>query len=524
MGSARQWRRVVALAACVPVWRLAGEARLGLDHLMRDGLADDAFYYFVIARHIPEFNSGISCSGFHPLYAALIAPFHLALDPEAAIVASLGCLVLFQAIGALLVHHLLSTMWSSPIAGTCAVAWACSGQLYLVALSGVEAIVATACALLLLTRIVEVAARPELASLRDMMGVGGLCGLAFLARMDSPIVVAPFMAWLLIQLAWRGRAGEMLALVLSSAVIPSAWLAYVHVATGQFLPTSMAALRLAGAGEGSGVPWERSVRLASALVRRFLAFLVPEARVAGWGGPIAVAAVAGALLMLVGLGLRTLRDRPDIGDWTRVARFSALITCGLSAWAAYYCLFQGTLQFWYAGHLALLAYATALPLLLALAYRFAHARAALAVSAAMVLLAATSHPPRPLFPQEYDKYQAALALKVVFGDPPERRIGAFNTGIYKYFSGLDVINLDGVVNPRALEALRGHDLPRYVHHERIGYLIEQDDDEGLRWVRDDPRFTLTRWLDLSRHYRPYAGRYARRTYLWLLDVKAAPEE
>jgi hypothetical protein len=58
--------------------------------------------------------------------------------------------------------------------------------------------------------------------------------------------------------------------------------------------------------------------------------------------------------------------------------------------------------------------------------------------------------------------------------PPDSTVGSFNAGIYSYYSGLRVVNLDGVVNHRAYEALQDRQLFPYMESERVDYLVDFD--------------------------------------------------
>jgi hypothetical protein len=55
---------------------------------------------------------------------------------------------------------------------------------------------------------------------------------------------------------------------------------------------------------------------------------------------------------------------------------------------------------------------------------------------------------------------------------PSAVVGSFNAGIFGYFSGRRVVNLDGVVNERAYEALAAHRLADYVHEAGIEWVID----------------------------------------------------
>jgi hypothetical protein len=55
---------------------------------------------------------------------------------------------------------------------------------------------------------------------------------------------------------------------------------------------------------------------------------------------------------------------------------------------------------------------------------------------------------------------------------PDARIGAFNAGIYSYFSGRTVVNLDGVVNADALAARRENRLLDYALSAGLDHVVD----------------------------------------------------
>ena len=516
MRSSGPWLWATALVACVPFLRLGSDLERGFEYLFYQRLVDDAFYYFEISRHIPEFNVGIPCSGFHPLYLFMVAPLHRLWPPEPAVVGSLWLLVSAQAAGALVLYRLLGRLWAAPIAFTGAAVWACSGQLYSVAVTGTEGVLAALFVVLFFARFVRCAAvSVGVVSSSDLASLGALCGLAFLARMDSPIILAPALLWLGVRLVRRGRFRAAGLLWGCAAALPLAWIAYIYSVTGSPFPTSGAALRLSGTLGGPLVPWWRVATQAAALIRDAVAYVAPG----GWF-------LAGAILLVMTVGavggVWALEGSGAIGDFRQVVRFSWLVLGGSVLWLMYYALIQGVVQHWYVAQLALLVYGVALPLMLALMHRILPGRLALTVGAAVsVGLAANSLPRAPLYPQEYDKYRAAGVLNELSRRGRlDKKVGAFNTGILNYFAEVDVINLDGVVNPKALEALAKDDMPRYVKDAGIGYLVEHEFGQAvnLHWLRDDERFALTPLIDLTKSYPPYEGHKGTPTLLWKVDV------
>jgi hypothetical protein len=69
---------------------------------------------------------------------------------------------------------------------------------------------------------------------------------------------------------------------------------------------------------------------------------------------------------------------------------------------------------------------------------------------------------------------------------PNARIGAFQAGIYGYFSGRDVLNLDGKVNQDAFAAIRDHRLHDYVRAQGVRYLLDVEWMLQTFWLRHAP--------------------------------------
>jgi len=87
--------------------------------------------------------------------------------------------------------------------------------------------------------------------------------------------------------------------------------------------------------------------------------------------------------------------------------------------------------------------------------------AALAVLAGIVLLDSARDTWRTGYHLiQGQNYAAAQYLKE--NTEPDARVAAFNAGVIGYFSDRTVINLDGVVNSDAFDALQDHRLLAYV--------------------------------------------------------------
>lgn len=73
-------------------------------------------------------------------------------------------------------------------------------------------------------------------------------------------------------------------------------------------------------------------------------------------------------------------------------------------------------------------------------------------------------------PQQKEMYEAALSMNENL--PEGSVVGVFNAGIQGYVSTHTLINLDGLVNNAALEALQERELWSYIKESGIGYISD----------------------------------------------------
>lgn len=84
-------------------------------------------------------------------------------------------------------------------------------------------------------------------------------------------------------------------------------------------------------------------------------------------------------------------------------------------------------------------------------------------------------------------YQAALWIKANL--PPEARLGAINSGIYQYYSGRVVMNLDGKLNMEMVPVLEQQKLLDYIVANRIEYLVETQGEIERRFARYEASYS-----------------------------------
>lgn len=229
---------LLALSASVQLAFVFGSPAYLLQRLV----ADDAFYYFEIARNFLDsgtftFDTLHLTNGFHPLYqywTVLLTP--LARDPITLIRLVLFSAVVFHLIATVLLHR-LARRWVSPAAALWAAAlWALSPALLRINLLGLENSLLSVLLLSSLLLFFKIRDRGREASWQAFFGLGVVFGLGFLARIDEFFWIAIASLVLLGPLLARRRAGvgKLIAYCLPMMVIVlpfllSNWLTFHHL-------------------------------------------------------------------------------------------------------------------------------------------------------------------------------------------------------------------------------------------------------------------------------------------------------
>ena len=472
-------------------------------------VVDDMSYYLTTARNVVSgrgvsFDGRNPTNGFHPLWLALVCgvewlsgtndalAFHLSLT-----LAVLG----FLATGVLLCREVRDTgpRW---LVVPFAVVFFCNYRLLSVPLSGLESGVA---GLSVAAVAVAVARWADDLDLRRAMALGVLLGLAVLARMDALLSGGLVLVWL----AWRAwltrswrRFGAAVVCGAAALLCLVPWFAFSWGAVHHWLPRSGEAIQT-----WMPSPWRRpwtSQGLATA-VR--VTLIGPAGNLANLLGisPIVntdrVSHASGAMALLgvfAIMGWAAWRVREDV----RVQRLSWVPVVVACHWA-YYLRFAGDQQTRYLYPMAVLLFCFAAAVLGATIRTSGHSRGWLwathAGATAMLLFVAVAgvdayrlgvasgYGHRWHVPQ----YEG-LAPWLETHTEPSAVVGAFNGGIVSFLSHRTVVNLDGVMNDNAIEALTARRLCDYIDSQRLTHLA--DNERSIEFFLDaDPSCRASDW-------------------------------
>ncbi len=449
-------------------------------------LSDDMFYYLSVARHfalegVPSFDGVTPSNGFHPLWMLILAgvirftPHSLDLPVHLALTAIALC---FIAQGVLL-QRILAHCGHGTLGAVVSLWWllnpAVAGNMG----RGMETALYGAC--FLGTLLVYLPRRHSLTA-GQAVGVGTLLGLTALARLDAGVFVIAICldaAWLGIRRrAWRVSLGVSLPVL----VLLTPWVIWSVATVGTPLPTSGRALDLWAFQAYDTILKGRWGDALPGLVRNLLEWTNQHVRLlAGmpevWRAPIPVLAA----FLLLGLALAAW---VGVAVFTnpRYVAFRVLLPVAV-VHTGYYLLRTPHSRYLVP---SLLVEIVVVSTLIAdrvgqfqglrqrpvrrLAMTFAGA-GLLAWSGLLVLQWSRDLLGPPTSPLNLMMYTSGIPW-LQQHTPPTTIIGSFNAGIFGYFSGRRVVNLDGVINEDAYRALAAHRLADYVDEARLDWVID----------------------------------------------------
>jgi hypothetical protein len=449
--------------------------------LIVKALPDDAYYYFNIARHFAAgrgftFDGLSQTNGFHPLWALLLGglyaltsgsgdgPIHLAL--------SISALIDTATIG--LIYLTLRRLTGDGGAACLGAAlYAFNPLLVIEAVNGLEtALAACLFALCSYWYLVKVRGTSKVRRTSQVM-LGVVGGLMVLARTDSAFLLAVIaLDWL-----WRERRSGLLGLALTLAVaalVASPWIAWNAYILGGPVQSSGVAVPFVVRQYLFSAPRFPSPLLQYLAAVVYLGFIL-------WDNLWRYARLE-IVLLVAGLLLMAIR-RQSLGDEAgrRFRGNLGLVAIPLAASLLLLCAHAFGRWFVRGWYYVPAALSFVLTTGVALAYareRWARAGRPLGALSAIVLLAMALAFPwqglpywQPgLYIWQADMRQGADWLAE--NTAPQDRIGAFNAGMLAYYSGRTVINLDGVVNGAALEAIRERRILSYIQDQEIDYLFD----------------------------------------------------
>ncbi len=439
--------------------------------LVMKNLADDGFYYFMLARNTVlagavSFDGINLTNGFHPLWWLALMPVFGWPAPlsDLQIHLALSLASLLELVSIWLIGQVAACLTRREDLGAlAALLYAANPMVILQATNGLETALGMTLLMLFWWLLLHWWHAPQQRRLTVAVGIAG--GLMLLGRSDSIF----FLGLALLGSLWYwGRQSGWRPAVLAgglAALVTAPWFIWGRFAVGAWLQESAVA-----------VPYAIRARLALTQGEGMSVLLGEGLRQLTYpnfwlrGDPTGLPFIAGAglwLVMLAGLLWR----------WRKAqARFEIAALLPLIVAGAVLILAHAGVRWyprpWYFIPLAA-AWAVGMPVALASFPLRRNHLFSFAV-ASLVYYGISGYVFWQVGFYPWQKEMRAAADWLSNHIPRDASVGSFNAGIYAYYSGRRVVNLDGVVNHAAYEAVQARSMIPYLQQSKIEYLIDYD--------------------------------------------------
>lgn len=429
-------------------------------------LPDDAFYYFLTAQNIldgngPSADGHNDSNGWHPLWLAVNllvfslfdeatdTPVHVSLLVGAA-ADSLAAVVLF-----LVMSKFLDTKAAMAGGGF----YALNSMPIMQSVNGLETGLAALLIALSWAFSVALVSRP-----RFTMAVlwGGVFGLCFLSRTDTALILLPLGVFVLSHLPSERRWALVTLGGLIALLVTAPWFVINTLEFGSpFAQTSAMAVPTA-------IKMRQEVNFPTVPLWQLSVDTLTEP--APWLRGDYVGAPALLALPLLFMGIWGLRR-----GWARVESRLLWLSCLVLLAGGMALIVVHTMIRWYPRPWYFVVNAQVLAIGLAFAGFSMVPRIRLIVFGMvfpLLLVSGILMWRAGYYPWQNRQYDASVWLREQTS--PDDVIASLNSGIMGYYSGRTVINLDGVVNPQALDAITHREVLDYMRDEGVSYFVDFD--------------------------------------------------
>jgi hypothetical protein len=433
-------------------------------------LPDDAFYYYTTAQNIlagrgPSVDGLNPSNGWHPLWLILLLPiFAVPFDnPDTPVRLALILSAALDSLVALMIYRTVRRYISQTAALVGGLAYALNGLPIFQSVNGLETGLSAFLLAVAWSRSLALVERPSW----GRAAVWGLSfGLCFLGRTDTALILIWLGLFVLFKLPPRERWQWIALGLVAAGVVAAPWLIWNQVNFGSALfQTSAIAFPWAFRARHrllypDDPMWKLSVRAMTL--------------VAGWLRGEYLGTPPLIFLLLWPMGVFGLVRSGKGNGRILMQTCLALLAGGLSLVIVHVGI-RLYPRAWY-----FVVTAQSLALALALFWegvRRLPRKLALFTGTWFGMLLTSLM----LWQQGYHPWQTfhlEAAGWINRNIPPDALVGAWNAGIMGYYSDRQVVNLDGVVNPSAFEAVRAGRLMAYVREAGIEYVV--DSDQALR--------------------------------------------
>lgn len=450
----------------------AGILTLPFETLLVNFLPDDAFYYFKVAEHVlgghgSTFDGVHFTNGYHPLWLLMLLPVFAffgnapSLAPLYAVL-TLG-IMLYAATTWVLYVIIARYTQQATVKALALFVWVGNPFLWYEFLNGLE----TDLMLFLLSVFIWGAIHVEKnPSWRVWALLGALGGLLTLARLDAIFYPALFFSYIFFR-APRAYFVRILSAGIAFMGVVSPWFLWNMYASGMFLTSAsvtstMVNHHLTFADNGAGL-----LTLLKAIVYFTHQGLSLISTQTGAFALLVFVCGMGCALVLRERMYEKITWRTIPPAWIMFGGFVLMFIANASV--------RWSMRSWY-----FIAFSVFLTL--ALGYVFETLRVHLRAPRLFAIMFVFLFIPSVVIAwheelREREAPARDMQAAAEWGNtwlPRGSVIGVFNSGVQSYFSVHRVVNLDGLINNSASEAMQRRELWRYIEDEKIDFIIDFD--------------------------------------------------
>lgn len=441
-----------------------------LSFLLSDILSDDAFYYFEIARNVASgvgstFDGITHTNGYHPLWLlVLIAIYTVSAGSGLVLPIKIALLtaVCFNIITSVLLYRILGSYTKNEkVRAFLLSLWVLNPFVLYETVNGLE----TSLALCLLMLFIYLLKHSEVAmkNTRSLL-LGLVAGFMILARVDMVFYFIAFLAWVILIKGPRAGARPFLTSGIVASIVVVPWFLWNIFGFGMLLTSAAEGTTLVNhtLARQSGVGLLYEIKHVIYHLNYYWYEVLQTT-----GIPMLTIFFAGVLLgMIVWKNCsfpKSIKRVPI--EWSLLLGFSMLFfaDAGLR--------FVGRTWYFISFNiLVVLLFAVVLPRLYdKLPYRQIML-AGLSILVAGCFVIGWHKELDYRMSNQLAIYEAAQWIDREL--PESSVVGAFNAGVLGYFLDIPVVNLDGLVNNSALEAMKQRALWDYVYEQGITHIAD----------------------------------------------------
>lgn len=438
--------------------------------LIENKLSDDAFYYFKIAKNLASgrgvtFDGIHATNGFHPLWLAIITPVYIIfksnLELPIHIILTISAIIDLATI--YLIYQIVDLLTSSRGAALFAsIAYGFNSSMLIHSVSGLDTSLGVF--LLTLTYYFFLTKRRS-ERIRDYIILGVMLGLMFLARTDNIF----FLIILLGYFFAKKRLDYLFISGLVALLIVSPWFVFNYQTFGTIIQSSGEAypyvIKHNYVSEYAPQTLDTVKHSAKIFLKGFFMDLI---MLNMWGLGFIFVTLYATYLMLARGGDEATRH------FTKNLRLLSPILASLLL----VCFVHGAIR-WYVRTWYLASGAVFAAVFSGLLYDYLSEKDLKTqhnILICLVILTLLLYNiillPFSYWPWQAEMYEGSEFLNDNLDE--NAIVGCFNCGIIGYFSDVTVINLDGVVNYAAFEALKDYSLFDFVLENNITHLADHD--------------------------------------------------